>query len=214
MPLIQTINGATRRIYLDPAYAIAGELTFHPVLHLYPEYKTQRQTNEAVRPYDAFMAAYGNVAKGGGKYTPRYLMLLAGTKLVVPNGITKVWITGELLTDDASDPFDDTLLTNKCRFYFQPPTAESVAAGGGGAATPQQIADAVWANASGAAVVARMALIEKIMRNECYADEVTGDWVVLDDDGITELFRVPAWEDVAKTQRYRGQDAARRERLA
>lgn len=146
MPLIQSINGATRRIYLDAAYAVAGELTFHPVLHLYPEYKAQRQANEAVRPYDAFMAAYGNVAKGGGKYTPRYLMLLAGTKLVVPNGITKVWITGELLTDDASDPFDDTLLTNKCRFYFQPPTAESVASGGG-AATPAQIADAVFGRA-------------------------------------------------------------------
>ena len=59
----------------------------------------------------------------------------------------------------------------------------------------------------------RQILLEKILRNESYTDPTTGEFVLLDDDNVTELFRVNLWEDVAKSQAYQGQGAERRERL-
>lgn len=76
------------------------------------------------------------------------------------------------------------------------------------------LADAVWAHADATTVEARLALLEKILRNKSITDPATGEFVLFDNDGTTELFRVPLWEDAAATQRYRGQGGERRERLA
>lgn len=149
MGLIASINGVTRRIYLDPAAAIGGVLSFHPTVDLYSEYKALRASDESVRPYNAFMLSAGNVAKGGGKYTPRYTMMLEGTKLVIPTGITVVNITGELLTDDSSDALDLSLITGPCRINYTPAEAEVIRVTTSGSdLTVEQIAvatrDAVW----------------------------------------------------------------------
>lgn len=126
MGLIASINGATRKVFLNPAEAIGGILTFHPTVDLYAAYKELRAADESVRPYNAFMRAEGNLPKGGGKYTPRFTMLLEGTKLVIPAGVTRVNITGELLTDDGSDPIDVSLITGPCRIDYQPAEAEII----------------------------------------------------------------------------------------
>ena len=128
MAFIASINGPTRRIYLDASAAVAGVLTFHPVIDLYPEYKTLRATNESVRPYNAFLEAMGNEKKNadGSKRTPRFLRLLAGTKLVIPAGVTQLNVTGELLTDDGSDPFDRSLVTGALIIDYTPAASEVI----------------------------------------------------------------------------------------
>lgn len=127
MAYIASINGSTRRVYLDPAAVVAGVLTVHPCVDLYPEYKAMRAANEATRPYYAFLEARGNEAKNidGSKRTPRYVKLLAGTKLVIPANVTQLNVTGELLTDDGSDPFDRSLAAGVFIDYT-PPAAEII----------------------------------------------------------------------------------------
>lgn len=126
MALIASINGATRRVYLNAAEAIGGVLTFHPTTDLYGAYRALRAADESVRPFDAFMKAEGNLPKGGGKFTPRFTMLLAGTKIVIPTDVTEVNITGELLTDDGSRPFDVSQVTGPCIINYQPAEAEVI----------------------------------------------------------------------------------------
>lgn len=60
---------------------------------------------------------------------------------------------------------------------------------------------------------ARLTLIEKILRNKFITDPSTGVATVYDNDGSTELVSGDIFEDVAGTQKYRGQGAERRERL-
>ena len=76
------------------------------------------------------------------------------------------------------------------------------------------LAAAVWDHADATAMGAKVALVEKILRNKTVTDPATGDFVLYDDDGSTELFRVALWENAGATQRYRGQGGERRERLA
>lgn len=76
------------------------------------------------------------------------------------------------------------------------------------------LADAVWDHADAISVATKLALLEKIARNKSVTDPTTGEFVLYDDNGTTELFRVPLWEDAAGTQAYRGQGAERKERLA
>jgi len=146
MALISSIDGATRKIYLNPANAVNGVLTFHPVLDVYPEYKALRASNEAVRPFNAFMSAEGNLPKGGGKFTSRYLLLLGGTKIVIPAGITRVEITGEVLTDNETDPIDYSLISSACAINYKPSEAEVIkVTASGNEYSLAQIQEAVWA---------------------------------------------------------------------
>jgi hypothetical protein len=55
--------------------------------------------------------------------------------------------------------------------------------------------------------------IRKLFFNAFKTDPVTGEMVVYDDDGVTPAFTAGIWEDVAKTQPYRGQGIERRDAL-
>lgn len=150
MALIASINGETRKIYLDLSYAVGGVISFHPTVDLYPEYRALRRTNEAVRPYDAMMIASGNESKNldGSKRTPRFTRLLLGAKLVIPNGVDRINVTGELLTDDGSDPFDRSLVTGALFIDYTPAEAEILTVLSGSGVTEQDkidIANLVWA---------------------------------------------------------------------
>lgn len=145
MALIASINGATRRVYLNAADAVGGVLTFHPTDDLYFAYRAFRAANESARPFDPFMEAATLVNKGGGKFTPKFVTLLAGTKLVIPAGVTEVNITGELLTDDGSRPFDTSLVTGPCIINYRPAEAEVIkVTSSGNEYSLDQIAAAVW----------------------------------------------------------------------
>jgi len=146
MAIISSINGTTRKVYLNPSEAVNGVLTFHPVLDIYANYKTLRATNEEVRPYNAFMRAEGNNPKGGGKYTPRYLLLLEGTKLVIPDDVSRVEITGEVITDEGTDPFDYSLITGPCTINYKPSEAEVIkVTASGNEYSLDEISARVWA---------------------------------------------------------------------
>lgn len=214
MALISHIDGEARLVYLDAGAALGGVITFHPVDDLFREYRTLRRTDEGVRRYRSFMEAVGNAPKGGGKFTPRYLLLLGGTKLVIPDGVSEINIVGELLTDDQTTPFDTALVTGPVVLNYTPPTAEVIQVStSGNEYSLNEIAGAVWAHGQAATLDARMALVTKILRNKTVTNPSNGTMTVYDDDGTTPLLVAPLFEDAAGTQTYRGQGADHRGRL-
>ena len=74
------------------------------------------------------------------------------------------------------------------------------AAAGGGGLTPTQDA--------------RLATLEKLLRNKMITDPSTGVLTVFDDDGATPLLTANIFKDAAGTTPYDGTGAERRERLA
>lgn len=150
MAVVASWDGAARRIYL-------ATNSFHPI-DLYREYREWRRADESARKWDAFMRMEGNLAKGGGKFTPRFLMLLSDgqgvlTKIVPMDSTHSLVITGEILTDQPNTDTDfiDTVslsAASKVRINYAPPEAEVIVidgTGGGGSLTSaqaQQLIDA------------------------------------------------------------------------
>jgi hypothetical protein len=60
---------------------------------------------------------------------------------------------------------------------------------------------------------ARLILIERLLRNRMVTDPGTGVLTLYADDDVTPLVVAQLWEDIAQTQKYRGQGAEERERL-
>lgn len=75
------------------------------------------------------------------------------------------------------------------------------------------IISGVWAHADGVQLSTRMQIIEQILRNEAFTDPVSGDYVIMSDDGLSELFRVPIWENMGGTVPYDGEAINRRMRI-
>ena len=140
MPVVASWDGAARRIYLA-----SGVTAYHPIEDIYREYRVERRTNEDFRKWEPFMEASGNEPKGGGKFTPRFLRLLLGVKIVpFDESGDPVDVTGELLTDDQTNPFDVSGLTNPVVINYAPAEAEiiQVATGSGlSAGESQTLAD-------------------------------------------------------------------------
>ena len=126
VPVIDYIDGATRRIYL-----LQGVDTFHWIEDIYREYCQMRAVDEALQKWFPFMKASGNDPKGGGKYTPRYITLLNGARVVPYDENILITVTGEAITDNADvdpDPFDTSTRTQPLKLYITPPAAELVKA--------------------------------------------------------------------------------------
>ena len=127
MAVVSTFDGANRRIYLS---AVTVNSEWHPV-DIYREYRAERRTNESFRVWDSFMSMEGNIPKGGGKATPRFLLLLGGVKIVPYDAVGTTTSTGEIITDDQSDVFDYTSLTNPLVVNIAAPEAEILYVSGG-----------------------------------------------------------------------------------
>lgn len=110
MTIIASIDGAARRIYLH-ADTVGGIV--HP-MDIYKEMRTLRRSDESLRKYNLFLRAYGNVPKGGGKSTERYVRCEQGTR-IVPYDVTQALeISGTIITDDGQEGiacFDKAPLT-------------------------------------------------------------------------------------------------------
>jgi hypothetical protein len=134
MPVVASWDGVNRHIHLA-----SGVTSFHPVDDIYREYREERRTNEAFRVWEPFMRAVGNEPKGGGKFTPRYLLLLQGAKIVPFDEDNIITVEGEVLTDDQTDPvFFETLSPGTTVVMnFVPPTSEIIAVGTSGL-TPEE----------------------------------------------------------------------------
>jgi hypothetical protein len=146
-PVVDYFDGANRRIHL-----LQGVTQFHWITDIYAEYRHWRRTDEAAQKWFPLMKADGNIPKGGGKFTPRYLTLLNGTRLVPydeanANAITT---TGEAITDNPEvdpNPFDLSTLSNPIQIYITPSEAEIIVINGSGGGSGASAAE-IWAHPS------------------------------------------------------------------
>ncbi len=92
-PVIDHLEPTSKRIYLA-----AGVRTYHPVTDIYAEIRNLRRTNDDLRKYILPCTAAGNIPKGGGKFTPRYITLHNGWRIVPEDISHTLTIIGEQLT--------------------------------------------------------------------------------------------------------------------
>jgi hypothetical protein len=136
VPVVDSWDGINRLIYLK-----AGVADFLPIEDIYHEYRNARKLDESFRPFDALIRADGNIPKGGGKFTPRYVTLLLGTKIVPFDDTVEMYQLGEIITDNPDvDPtvFDTSTLTVAKVIYIQPSEAEIITIAGGSGLDPGQ----------------------------------------------------------------------------
>ena len=123
-PIVDTWDGTNRRIFLK-----AGVADYFPIEDLYHEYRNQRRLDENLRKFDALLKAEGNVPKGAGAFTPRYVVLLDGTKIVPYDNTIQINQLGDIITDDPdTDPslYDTSTLTVPKVIYIKPSEAETI----------------------------------------------------------------------------------------
>lgn len=150
MALINYIDGTTspRRIYLD---ASTVGTSFHPI-DLYKEMRVLRRTNTALRQYDLFMEAFGNVSKGGGKFTERYVRL--NNCVIVPFDTDHtITVTGTIISDAGLEGilvFDTALLSpsTAVSINYVPPQVEVIQVNTGSGVSAQDVIDIAAATAA------------------------------------------------------------------
>lgn len=123
-PVIDSIDGVTRRIYLK-----AGVGDFYPIDDIYREYRNTRRTDENLRKFEPLLRAEGNVPKGGGAFTPRYVVLINGTKIIPFNESLQLNQLGDMITDNPDvDPslYDISGLTVAKPIFIKPSEAEII----------------------------------------------------------------------------------------
>ena len=137
-PVVESWDGANRRIYLK-----SGVEEYHPVTDIYAEYRNKRRTDESFRVWEPLVVAAGNIKKSTTKATPRYLVLLEGTKVVPYDEEGNLYQTGEMITDDpVSDPtiYDTAALVNSVRIFISPSEAEIIYVSTGSGLSPEESA--------------------------------------------------------------------------
>jgi hypothetical protein len=143
MTLIASIDGPNRNIHLH-ADTVGADV--HP-MDIYREGRTLRRTDLTLRKYKNFMSAFGNVDKGGSKFTERYVRLNDGTRIVPYDVTQELTITGTIITDTGQEGiacFDKTPLTIGVAvdINYVPPQVEIIlvnTGGGSGGATAQEV---------------------------------------------------------------------------
>jgi len=170
MAVVSSWDGANRLIYL-----LSGVTTFHPIDDIYREYRTERANVEAFRVWEPFMVAIGNDPKGGGKFTARYLSLLDGVKIVPFDEANTITVTGEVLSEDLSEPFDYSGITNPVVVKYQPPDTELVEIVSGSGLSVEQ-------DATLTAISRRTG-----ERQRVWLDGTTVKMTTYEEDGVTEF---------------------------
>lgn len=123
-PIVDHWDGENRRIYLK-----TGVTDYYPIEDLYHEYRHERRTNEDFRKWEPLLRAEGNVPKGAGAYTPRYVVLLNGTKIVPANDTLQINQLGDMITDNPDvDPtlYDISELTVPKPIFIKPSESETI----------------------------------------------------------------------------------------
>lgn len=133
--MIASIDGENRLIYLDASTVNAS---IQPI-DIYKEMRTLRENNESLRGYDIFLKAYGNVPKGGGKSTERYVQTINGTTIVPYDTSQTLTITGTIITDEGHEGvycFNRAVLSPSVTvdINYVPPQVEVITVTTGGSA--------------------------------------------------------------------------------
>ena len=110
MALVASVDYPAKRIYLSAVTADADLDT----LAVYREVRALRRTTAAHRAFNPIIVAGGNIEKIAGQtYTPAYVQLLNGCRLVPYNGSHSIRLVRDTFTDDGfagRDCFDRTPL--------------------------------------------------------------------------------------------------------
>ena len=152
MPLVASVDYPAKRIYLSAATADADLDT----LVVYREVRALRRTTAAHRMYNPIIVAGGNLEKiAGVSYTPAYVQLLYGCRIVPYNGSHSIRLVRDTFTDDGfagRDCFDRTPLGASVEVNIDVDFPEieirEVTVGGSTGPTAESIAAAVWAHAT------------------------------------------------------------------
>lgn len=125
VPVIDSWDGTNRRIYLK-----LGVSDIYPIEDIYHEYTNARRLDiTGLRKYAPLLRAEGNVKKGGGAFTPRYVVLIDGTKIVPYNETLQINQLGDMITDDPdvdSTLYDISSLTVPKVIFIKPSEAEII----------------------------------------------------------------------------------------
>jgi len=132
VPVVEEWDGENRYIKLK-----TGVTEFHWIEDIYEEYRYERRTNEDFRKWRPFMVAAGNIAKGGNKFTPRFLTLLNDAKVVPFDEVGVITLTtlGECITDNPDvnpSPFYLDELTTPIQIFITPSESEIILINSGG----------------------------------------------------------------------------------
>lgn len=124
-PIVDLWDGENRRIYLKQ-----GISDYFPIDDIYKEYRNARGLEISnIRKYNPLLKAEGNVPKGAGAFTPRYVVLLEGTKIVPFDETLQLNQLGDMITDDPdNDPtlYDISGLTVPKPIFIKPSEAETI----------------------------------------------------------------------------------------
>lgn len=123
-PVVDTWDGVNRRIYLKQ-----GVSDYYPIEDIYHEYRNARRLIEDLRKFEPLLKAEGNVPKGAGAFTPRYVVLLDGTKIIPYDEALQLNQLGDIITDDPdTDPslYDISGLTTAKPIFIKPSEAETI----------------------------------------------------------------------------------------
>ena len=123
-PIVLTWDGLNRRIYLK-----SGVSDYFPIEDIYHEYRNVRRLDENLRAFEPLLKAEGNTKKGGGAFTPRYVVLLNGTKIVPFNETLQINQLGDMITDDPDADatlYDISGLTVAKPIFIKPSESEII----------------------------------------------------------------------------------------
>ena len=147
--LVSSVDYVARRIYLS----IATVNTDIDTLLIYKEVRTIRRQTPEHQQFKPMIIAGGNVTKiPGQSYTPIYVTLLYGCRIVPYNQQHKLRLIRDTFTDDGSagrDCFDRTTLTHAVDIDVDFPEVEvrEVIVGGSSGPTASSIVAALLAQA-------------------------------------------------------------------
>lgn len=147
--MIASIDGQNRLIYLDASTVNAS---IHPI-DIYKEMRTVRRLDSSLRQYEVFLKAYGNVPKGGGKATERYVQTINGTTIVPFDSSQVLSVTGTIITDDGFEGvycFNRAYLSPSVEvdINYIPPQVEVITISTGGSALTAAEHDKLFAVSS------------------------------------------------------------------
>jgi hypothetical protein len=128
MAVVNNFDWENRLIYM-------GVSDFNPI-DIYREHRTARANSLEAQKFPPLVSMEGNFPKGGGRRTPRFLLLKLGAKIVPLDGIYSqvTNINGEVLSDDQSSIISTAPLSMNPLVNYFPPTAEVIEVSSGGSA--------------------------------------------------------------------------------